>query len=111
MRAIVFAGFAASAAAALLLQTACDQDYAASNEDRHSFMGDVRAYQPAPPSSAEAVPAAAAAPAVPAPAPAPAPAASSAAPAASSSAKAPAASSSAKTPAAQPSGAHATPKM
>jgi hypothetical protein len=60
MRAIVkVAGLAGAAAAALLFQSACDQDYAASNADRHSFMGNVRAYQPPSEASAEAVPSAA----------------------------------------------------
>jgi hypothetical protein len=79
MRAIVLAGLGAAAVATVaLFLSACDQDYAASNADRHSFMGSVRAYEPSLAPSSEAAPSAAApTPAAPPPAAAPASAAAS----------------------------------
>lgn len=67
--------------AGLLLLGACDQDYAASNADRHSFMGEIHAAPLPSATPAETLPP----PAMPATAPALTPSPSSTAPAASAS--------------------------
>jgi hypothetical protein len=58
----------------------CDQDYAASNADRESFMGDAHAAVPPTHASASASASAAAPPVAPPPAPSAAPSASAAHP-------------------------------
>jgi len=62
--------------AGVFLLGACDQDYAASNADRHSFMGDIHAAPPPSASAPETIPPPALPPATAAPGASAAPATS-----------------------------------